>query len=269
MEEEIKRLLARADALLSRASEGVFAATEFLTPAEAYRLQSHLRARGESDRVLFWGGAPGAERTVLCALPDYYLPYTETDAAERERYILQCAAEELGSTVSPLRITGSAYRDLTHRDYLGSVLALGIRRSVVGDIVCLDSHTAVMFVLTHMANFLCENLTRIGSDKVRTEPYALPEGFCVERRYETVTDSVASPRLDCVVGGLLSLSREQAQSTVLSGAVEVNYEPAMKPDLTVRGGDLLSVRGYGKFVIDSVEERNRRGRIRLLARRYV
>lgn len=269
MEEETKRLFARADALLSRASEGVFAATEFLTPAEAYRLRSYLRGRGEGDRVLFYGGAPGAERTVLCALPDYYLPYTDLDPSEREPYILQCAAEALEETVRPLRITGSTYRDLTHRDYLGSALALGIRRSVIGDIVCTDSHTAVMFVLSHMTDFLCENLVRIGSDKVRTEICTLPEGFTVERRYETVTDSVASPRLDCVVGGLLNLSREHAQSAVLSGAVELNYEPAVKTDLTVHSGDLLSVRGYGKFVIDSVEERNRRGRIRLLARRYV
>lgn len=269
MDEEIKRLLARCDEYLGRAEEGVFSATEFLTPAEAYRLADHVRRRGQSSRVLFFGGADGAERTVLCAMPDYYLPYEEMERSAAEDYIRCAASDELEAAVSAILVTGSTYRALTHRDYLGSILALGIRRSVVGDIVLQSDSSAVIFVLAHMSAFLCENLTRIGSDKVTVAPYAVPAGFCIERRFETVTDSIASPRLDCVVSGLLNLSRERAKEAVLAGLVEQNYETATEIDGIVRDGDLLSVRGYGKFVIDSVSETNRKGRIRLVARRYV
>lgn len=269
MDEELKRLIARVDEHLDRARDGVFSASEFLTPAEAYHAYQRARLMGEAHRVLFYGGAEGAERTVLCALPDYYLPYEEMGEAEAHAYMRQSASEELSATVCPILITGSTYRALTHRDYLGSVLALGLRRSVVGDIVLLSQSQAVMLVLTHMREFLCENLCRIGSDKVTVTPYDPPADFAIERRYETVTDSIASPRLDCVVGGLLNLSRERAKEAIVAGRVELNYEPAEESDLTVRDGDLLSVRGYGKFIIDSVSETNRKGRIRLLARRYV
>jgi RNA-binding protein YlmH len=100
-------------------------------------------------------------------------------------------------------------------------------------------------------------------------PFDVPSDFRVERRYETVTDSIASPRLDCVVGGLLNLSRERAKETIAAGLVELNYETATEIDEIVRDGDFLSARGYGKFVVDSVSETNRKGRIRLVARRYV
>ena len=269
MDEELKRLLARCDEQLQRAERGIFSATEFLTPAEAYHVLQHCRRQGAGNRVLFWGGAENTERTVFCALPDYYLPYEELPAEETRAYMQSAAEAELTATVAPLLVTGSTYRTLTHRDYLGSVLALGLKRSVVGDIVLLEDSRAVLFVLAHMQEFLCENLTRIGADKVTVQPYVLPEDFCVERHYESVTDSIASPRLDCVVGGLLNLSRERAQEAIAAGRVELNYEPALKSDHTVHDGDLLSVRGYGKFVVDSVSEQNRKGRIRLLARRYV
>lgn len=269
MEEELKRLFARCDELLARAEGGVYAATEFLTPAEAYRLMRYAERRGAADRVLLWGGAENTERTVFCALPDYFLPYVEMNAEETRAYVLGVAEEELARTVSAVLVTGSAYRALTHRDYLGSVLALGVRRSVVGDIVLLDESRAVMFVLDRMRGFLCENLQRIGSDKVTVTPYTVPTDFKVERKFEPITDSIASPRLDCVVGGLLNLSRERAQEEILAGRVELNYDPVTKHDCILHNGDLLSVRGYGKFIVDSVSETTRKGRVRLLARRYI
>lgn len=269
MDDESKRLIARLEELLSRAEDGVFAATEFLTPAEAYHLHAYAARSGRGERILLYGGAEGAERTVLCALPDYYLPYTEMGSDERRAYCQEAAAEELSATVSAILVRGSAYRTLTHRDYLGSVLALGLRRSVVGDIVLLDDHSAVLLVLRHMVDFLCENLERIGSDKVTVTPYSLPADFRIERKYEVVTDSIASPRLDCVVASLLNLSRERAQTAVSEGRVELNYEAEERPDREIKNGDLLSVRGYGKFIVDSVSETNRRGRIRLQARKYV
>jgi RNA-binding protein YlmH len=269
MDEETKRLLSRCDEHFAKAAEGVFSATEFLTPAEAYRLSGHVSRRGQTAQALFWGGAPDTERTVLCALPDYYLPYEEMERGAAEEYIRETAKTELMATVSAVLVKGSTYRALTHRDYLGSILALGIRRSVVGDIVLQDDSSAVIFVLTHMQEFLCENLARIGSDKVTVMPFDVPSDFRVERRYETVTDSIASPRLDCVVGGLLNLSRERAKETIAAGLVELNYETATEIDEIVRDGDFLSARGYGKFVVDSVSETNRKGRIRLVARRYV
>ena len=125
MDDESKRLIARLEELLSRAEDGVFAATEFLTPAEAYHLHAYAARSGRGDRILLYGGAEGAERTVLCALPDYYLPYTEMDGDERRAYCQEAAAEELNATVSAILVEGSTYRTLTHRDYLGSVLALG------------------------------------------------------------------------------------------------------------------------------------------------
>lgn len=257
---EDARLIARARELLARAARGCVTYTAFLTPREQLLLSRELAyAR---DMIAFVGGYAAAERRRLVFLPEYL-----ADLASTEREAL--LDDELAEALVPLRIQGSGYRVLSHRDYLGAVLSLGVERDAVGDLAVTDAHSAVLITDAVIATFLTESLTRVGNDAVRVKRIDLPPDFDGGRRFEPVTDTVASPRADAVVAALLNLSRERAQALFAEGRVEVDYEPLIRYDKELAAGTVISVRGFGKFVLRSVTDRTKKGRYRVVADRYV
>jgi RNA-binding protein YlmH len=169
----------------------------------------------------------------------------------------------------PLEVRGSGYRTLTHRDYLGAILNLGIEREALGDLCVCDEHHAILFCDAVMCRFLCENLTRVANDAVRVTPVTLPAGFDGCRKFRPVTDTVASPRLDSVVAALASLSRERAQELIRAGAVELDFQIAQKADKPVAEGAVIVVRGKGKFIVRALSDKTKKGRFRLAADQYL
>ncbi|MBE6555012.1 MAG: hypothetical protein E7663_02085 [Ruminococcaceae bacterium] len=253
-------LCARADELLARARAGEITVTHFLTPQEQGRLARHLsHARGE---WLTEGGYPDAERRRILFLPDYI-----REAEEEWRAPL--LADTLSELLCPLAIRGSGYAALTHRDYLGAVLNLGIERDAVGDICVLSPQEAVLFCDRRMADFLTASLTRVARDTVRASVIGLPTDFDGGRRFEALSLTVASPRADAVVAALCRLSRERAQALFAAALVEIDYEPEQKPDREVAEGAVLTVRGHGKFIVRSLTDKTKKGRYRLIADRYI
>lgn len=254
-----ERLLARVDDLAARAARGEITHTHFLTPGEC----AALMHRGmDKDSYCFWGGYESAERQRMFFLPPYVADLDEP-------YRTECMGEAFAESVIPLSITGSGYRELSHRDFLGAVLHLGVERSHIGDVCVLTPHRAVLFCDRVMADFLCEQLTRVANDAVRVERADLPADFDGGRAYLTVSDTVASPRADAVVAALANLSRERAQALFREGRVEMDYQPEPRPDRTVAEGCVIVIRGCGKFIIRSLADKTRKGRYRLLADKYI
>lgn len=263
--DEFRRLLAHTEDLLARQS-GALQSTAFLNPKEQYFLRDALARRGEDGRTLFFGGAPGAQRQKLFVLPQYIAdlcagePLFETATT--------CLGGDAFGAICPLLITGGGFRAFSHRDYLGSLLALGIERSTLGDIVLQSDCSAIVFAARAAADLLCTLDARIASDRVRIEKTVLPPSFRIEQRFSAVSDTVASPRLDAVTAALGRLSRERAKDEIVRGAVECNYETEFSPDATVEAGDILTLHGVGKFEITDLSARTQKGRIRLCAKRY-
>ncbi|MBQ9778001.1 MAG: hypothetical protein IJW22_03655 [Clostridia bacterium] len=252
-------LLARAEDLAARAARGELTYTHFLTPRESRVL---LRELGHRCQTFVWGGYPEAERCRVYFLP----PYLE--GLERDE-LQEVLTGTLAESLCPLCMRGSGYRALSHRDFLGAVLHLGIERDRIGDLCALDAHEAILFTDARMADFLIENLTRAANDAVRVTRVTLPEHFDGGKRYVPVSDTVASPRADAVVAALTNLSRERAQALFRQGLVEIDYEPEEKYDRTVEPGDVIVVRGVGKFTVRSLSDKTRKGRFRLLADKHV
>ncbi len=255
---------ARLGELDSRAGQGSLSFTRYLTPHE---LAVARTIPGRAPRFV-WGGWPDAERKRIFFIPDYA---GEPDADTPDAWLDLLApffGDEIADAVTRVRISGSGYRVLGHRDYLGSILALGLERSALGDIVLIDDYSAVLFCDARIADYLSTALERIGADKVKIarddggEP--LPP-----RATRPIHDTIASPRLDCVVAAMTNLSREKAQAMIRVGEVEVNFLPETRTDAEVREGDMLSLRGYGRFVVRAFDGETRRGRLRLLAEQYV
>lgn len=274
VDESGRRLMARAAELANReAYEVVF--SEFLTPREQRLFYLAAAREGHADRLFFFGGAPGAERRCAVFVPDWLLsdvPLSDPFSPEREAYLAQLGENgviDLTEAVRAVRLDGTEYGSLTHRDWLGAILALGLERHVLGDIAVLDEHRAVAFFTPRIAPYVVENLVRAGNDSVQGALYDLPAGFEIPRNFERIELAAASPRLDGVVRALTGLSRSDACALVKAADVELNYFPEENADAPVNDGDTLSIRGYGKYIIDSACGVTRRGRSRLSARKYL
>ena len=172
--------------------------------------------------------------------------------------------------ICALRIEGSGYRVLTHRDFLGSLLGLGLERSILGDVVVEDGQgkSAVLFCEDRIADFIEEHLIRVANDKVKVSRLELSMYVPPKRDFTPIADTVASARLDGVVAALCGLSREKARDTVLGGLVEINFEREERPDRTVTPPALISVRGVGRFRVLCLNDRTRKGRIRMEAEQF-
>lgn len=255
---------------IEKYQKGTVATLSFLTPGERKRAERILCAAGVLGQVWSFGGYPDAERASLFLLPEYLTdcfsaPLNECGNEE----ISALLGEELDEAVCAVRIKGSGFRTLSHRDFLGSILGLGIARDALGDVAVQDAHTAVVFCPRTLARFLLTSLERVGSDAVRVFDYVPDEHFTDGRNYQPVSDTVSSARLDCVVAALCNLSRDAAQTAVRTGMVEVDFEVEERTDAILTPPATVSVRGHGRFVLRSFDGETRKGRLRLRADRLV
>ena len=256
---------ARLEDAIRKSASGSVAHIPFLTMRERRRAERMLDARGMHGAYWFWGGHKTAERTCLFLLPEYLVAILPEEDAEREAALFDYLADELKDAVVSLLIKGSGFRNLTHRDYLGAILGLGIEREAIGDIAVQDEHSAILFCPRTLADFLVGELTKVGSDTVRCKECVIDETFTDGKKYRPISDTVASPRLDCVVAALCNLSREAAQSAVRSGLVEVDFEPEERVDTVLTPPITVSVRGHGRFILRSFDGETKKGRLRLRA----
>lgn len=260
-----KLLASRIEDYLKMSDRGELVCGNFLTPGEIAFALSTVKELKSADRVFFFGGYAEADRKRMFVIPSYLLDL-EGDAESKAKSFFP---EEFSSSVRAIKIQGSGYRDLSHRDYLGALLSLGIERCSVGDIVVTDSFSAVIFCTDRIFDFLMCDIERIASDKVTAKEIFVGEDFHPNRDFLTITDTVASNRLDCIVGALTNLSRERAQNLIKSGLCEVNYLPEQRCDAGLQLPCIITLRGYGKYNILSFDGETKRGRLRIVAQKYV
>ena len=255
---EFDGLFARLEDLKKRADRGEMGISAFLSPRELHYAEGFLLRAGCA--FIAFGGYGSAERRRLYILPEYM---SEIKSADELR--------DYGcdSAVLAIEIKGSGFVSLSHRDFMGALLGLGIERDVIGDIVTQNDSSAILFCDLRIADFILTQLSAVGKDKVKCRSVGIDKDFCPKRKVAPISDTVASPRLDCVVAAVCNISREKARDCVISGVVELEYEYCERPDREVSAPCVLSVRGYGKFRICSIGEQTRKGRYRLFAEKFL
>ncbi len=231
-------------------NSGTVTSTNYLTPAEQAALKREAAACGY-DNMIFRGGMETAERRIALFLP-YYMSGEDVD---EEEYI------------SAFEVT-ARFSDLSHRDYLGAILGLGVKREYVGDIIVADEK-AYFFCLPSVAQHIALNLDKVGRYGVKTERIACGSVPEPERRTREVEFTVKSMRLDAVAAGIFGTSRASMSETIVSGFVSLNYEVCLRTDCGVSVGDVISVRGRGKSVIVSSGGTSRKGRVFVKAEIYL
>lgn len=232
------------------AQRNIPVATGFLSPSSRRAVCELLHAAAIHGGFAFCGGYERAERSILVFLPDWM------DAPDEEEYL------------SVLRCTFRAEDTLTHRDFLGSLMAQGITRETLGDIL-VSSGSADLVVTREIAPYLLQNLSSVGRVKLSTREVPL-SALCVpEQKVKEIRDTVAAMRLDAVAAAGFSLSRAKAQELIASGRVQLDHRETTRADAPVAQGSVISARGLGKFEVAVVGGLSKKGRTALTLRRYL
>ena len=237
-----EELIKRAEDLRERCERSCSTtSTLFLTPAEQYAL-SKWASRAADCKMIFRGGTEGSERNVAFFLPFYM---------EEEDF-------DIGEYIRCIKVT-AGFGQPSHRDYMGAVLGLGIKREWLGDILVEDS-VAYVFCLNTVAEHLLASLDKVGRYGVKTKEIPLFEVPKPKIQVKEVTFSVMSLRLDAVTAGMFNLSRTSAATMISAGEVSLNYSECLKCDAQIQIGDIISARGCGKGKFVSNGGQSRKGR---------
>ena len=243
-----ERFLMRHVEDLARAAfgRGIARYSAFLSDREQQLAQAALnRAGAPEESCRFEGGWPDAERRVLCLEPEDCYPASPVCCVR-----LRCRA--LAGSQLPV-----------HKDYLGSLMGLELRREALGDIVLpADTPgTAYVFALETAGELICRELLQVGRTEVTTTLLSLdevPEFPQAERKTQTAT--VSSLRLDAVLAAMLHCSRGQACEWIAAGRVEINHLPAESAHAPVYEGDVFTVRGKGRFGLTALPGKSKKDR---------
>lgn len=227
--------------------------TQFLSQGEQTAAEGLIAAVGQPPH-LFWGGYKEAERRICAFLPDWLLPVAYLEGED--------------GPLCAVTLTFPAEAGLTHRDFLGSILGLGVTREKVGDLLVAEGRCQVV-LLRELEHVLFSQLNQVGRQRVKVIPCPLPELKPPEQKVKLIRDTVAALRLDSVASAGFSVSRSRMQSLISSKKLTVNGRECDKPDRTVEAGDTLVCRGMGKCLLREVSGTSKKGRIMILLERYL
>ncbi|MEG6566208.1 YlmH/Sll1252 family protein [Thermoanaerobacterium saccharolyticum] len=216
--------------------------TDFLSMKDQ-KILLKLIAKHDDIDCRFDGGFKEAERKIACIYPSFLPIY------DGEHF----------NVIKGIRINGDLIK-LSHRDVLGSLLGLGIKREKIGDII---KRQEICDVIVHndIADYVLMTLKKIGREKVIVSSIGLDEVIEPTIEYEDIKTTVASIRLDSIIASGFKISRTKASEMIKAGLTEVNWETNMSPSFEVKEEDIMSLRGYGRIKLQEVLGTSRKGRV--------
>jgi RNA-binding protein YlmH len=253
----------------------------FMDPvrAEKFRLLFSNEARRDNyggTCVMAWGGYEQAERKILCFYPDGETDilsfglnsqprnYGEIIESKQSEPLLTDKDESRYNSFFPidaLQISFNARFNSapTHRDYLGSILGLGLERTKIGDIR-INENGALAYVSRDVSAYIIATLERVGRTPVKISPGEPADTATQPSDIETRI-TVASPRLDAVIAAAFRLPRTKAAALIEGEKVFINWAAAVKSDKQIKDGDVITVRGYGRIKANLTAGQTKKGRV--------
>ncbi|MDR1558514.1 MAG: hypothetical protein LBS84_02225 [Clostridiales bacterium] len=230
--------------------------TSFLDPLHAVKIAEIIRARAD-EKLLTYGGAPGCERKMLGFAP----------AFEQLEFI-DFPIDRV-SVRFPLKF-GSG---LSHRDFLGSLIGLGIDRGKIGDIN-IDGGEAEVYAHRDVGGFICANLDRVGRvkvtadiERVETVFWDTWQEFKPDDGREMIIN-ISSTRIDTIISSVFRVARGASAKLITGGKVSVNWTPVTRNDKVVNEGDTITVRGHGRVRVEAIEQSGKKERFAVRAVKY-
>jgi RNA-binding protein YlmH len=218
--------------------------TDFLDPRQAFIVQA-LASREAGAFFMAWGGYDGAERTRGVLYPEFFEP----------------VEEDYGLAL--LNVTGAnQFLSLEHRDYLGSLLGLGIKREKFGDILVHAEHAQII-AAQEIADYVRLHMYQVHKVNVVVEISSFDRLIVPHQAFRILSFTVQSPRLDAVAGDVFRISRAKILPPIHNGRVKVNWREVTDPSLHLEEGDVVSFKGFGRFKMAAVGGETKKGRIRI------
>ena len=224
--------------------------SNFLDERQCAEAEQWCRYNAGSHHYTLWGGFPEARRKMLVFYPDFY------DDVIFEDFPFVC-----------LTFTYRREDKLTHRDFLGTFMGMMLKREVIGDIVTAEGKTQV-FVTEVAAKLIMCTLSKVGRVGVKVSD-DVPFDLEVRQDYQKISGTVASLRLDCIVSLAVHVSRENAAKLIRAEKVDVNHFTASSLSQELREGDIISVRGSGRYVVSALNGVSAKGRIHIDLLKYI
>ncbi|MCQ6274019.1 RNA-binding protein [Bacillus sp. V3B] len=218
--------------------------TDFLDPREQQIVK--IIIGGQADlKWAFLGGSDQSERKRAFLFPEYH----------------QLEEDDFKITLFEIHYP-QKFINLTHPQVLGSLMSLGLKREKFGDIVTVGERIQ-FFCAEEVANYVNLELQSVGRAKVELIQKPLAEGLIQEDHWNEQIDTVSSLRLDTVIASLFKLSRQKSQALIGSGLVKVNWTCIENAAFECGEGDTISVRGYGRGKIFSIEGKTKKDKWRI------
>lgn len=237
--------------------------TDFMSPEQQSMLSGFLRAHSGQGIFLF-GGYPEAERKLLLFMPEYTEVRDEDEAIE----YFKTVPEDWPMRILKCTIPKQEKAALGHRDYLGALMGLGIKREKIGDILVRPDGADIL-VISEMADYMERELSQVGRVSLRVEQES-PEALAMaEAKRELLRLNVASPRLDNVLSAVFSISRKSATEAISGGLVFVNGVLATKADFQLKGGEKLVLRRKGKALYLGRTGTSKKGKAYIDVEKYI
>lgn len=247
MTEEEKLILARVkDLYLLCKKHAKPKFSGFLNEVEQQLIKENAEHDPDFETVFSAGYADG-ERCMLGVFPEW----------ESERAF----------PIVLLKITKGYDKALSHRDYLGSILSLGLERSKIGDIL-VSEEGAYAFVSEDVADYIMQGLKKISNCGVKIKKVSVKGEKLPQHEFKTVSAVAASDRADAICAAALGVSRRESALLIKAGKVCINHKEALSVSQAVKENDLISVRGYGRFILEQKGNFTGSGRIHVNFKKY-
>ena len=224
-----------------------FEETEFLDLREQQLIIDILEKRKYTKYKLY-GGYEDAERKILVAFKDDFNIDFNIDY---NQFI----------TIVRIILPNNLLGQYEHKNYLGAVMKLGIKREKIGDILVRQDGADIL-VKKDISEYIVSNLKGLTRfQKASFELKTLEDLKYIKPKKELIKINIPSMRLDCIVGELARCSRTDAIKYLNEERIFVNFRQELRPSKLLEEGDYITVRGKGRFKINKILGNTRSGRL--------
>ncbi|KQL54704.1 RNA-binding protein [Heyndrickxia shackletonii] len=218
--------------------------SDFLDPRQIHIVKTII---GTHSQVKYgeFGGYDGAERKRMLLYPDYLIP---------ENNDFQTSLLEI--------VYPSKFVTLSHRQVLGSLMSIGLKREKFGDI--LVQNNRIQFIVpSEMIDYVKMELKQIGKSKIQLVELPLNQIITSSEEWKEQSTTVSALRLDAILSSVYPISRQKAQTLIQHGLVKVNWKEVEQVSFVCDEGDVISARGYGRSKIITIEGQTKKDKWRL------
>lgn len=222
--------------------------TDFLDPYQrdlAYSILNTLDLKYFEE-----GGLEDAERKSIVIYPEYMMQ------------------DNIENPIKAVKIEGSfKFNDVSHRDYLGAIMGLGVKREVIGDIFVREDFATVIMHMEIM-DFFIYNLDAIGKESVEVKQIELSQVEKPIEEFDEIVLTLSSLRLDTLISGIYKISRSKSAALINQDRVKVNWKPTSNISHEITIGDILSIRKLGRVKVVEDLGQSRKGKDRIKVEKY-